>query len=110
MSTSPLDGVTADDIAKYLAERTSRVYTLDEVAAMTGFSVRTLEDDCREGKVKHTRKGRTVGMTLRQIDMLVESCESGSGERPGMATEHDIETSLRASAARIRPARGRRAA
>lgn len=74
---SPLEGVRADDIARYLAERNSRVYSLDEVAEMTGFSLRSLERKCRQGKLKHIHEGRKRGMTLRQIDLLVECFETG---------------------------------
>jgi hypothetical protein len=108
-SSLPLH-VIADDIAQYLSERRSRVYTLEQVHEMTGFALTSLEADCRDGKVKHTRRGRTIGMTLRQIDMLVEAYEVGETPQPGFATHSEVEESLRGSAARIRPPRARRVA
>jgi hypothetical protein len=100
---SPLDGLNPDDVARYLAERNTRVYSLAQVAEMTGFALRTLERKCREGKIRHTwDEGRTRGMTLRQIDALVETFETGENERIAPADEfEDARTkSLRAASRR----------
>ncbi|WP_157241316.1 hypothetical protein [Catenuloplanes japonicus] len=39
------------------------VFSLAEVARMTGFSERGVERDCRAGKVRHVHRGQTRGMT-----------------------------------------------
>lgn len=80
MTASPLDSVHADEVARYLAERNSRVYSLKEVAEMTGFAERSLELKCRAGSIKHTREGRRRGLTMRQIELLVKSCETGGDD------------------------------
>lgn len=103
--TSPLDSVRADDIARYLAERNSRVYSLREVSEMTGFALRDLEIQCREGKIRHTAKGRTRGMTLRQIDLLVECFEVGETDPSLVRKADDLRDAIESS----RMSGGRRA-
>jgi len=49
-----------------------RLFTLKEVAERTGFSLRTLERDCRAGRVVHVHRGRDRMMTSAQIQMLVD--------------------------------------
>lgn len=56
-----------------------RVYSLPEVSERTGFAVTSLEEDCRRGTIEHTKRGRTVGMTSRQIAMLVTQYARGGG-------------------------------
>lgn len=48
-----------------------RVYSLAEVAAITGMSKSALEGGCREGRFEHVRPGRSVGMTVDHIRKLV---------------------------------------
>lgn len=53
------------------------VYSLPEVHERTGFALSTLEDDCKSGTIEHTRRGRTIGLTSRQIAILVTRHRSG---------------------------------
>lgn len=101
--------ITADEIARYLAERNSRLYTLEQVAEMTGFSLRALQRKCRAGTVKHVHDGRTRGMTLRHIDLLVESFETGETIRSAVEVD-EVEQARIASRRASRPSRGRQAA
>lgn len=110
MSTSPLESLRADDIAKYLAERNSRVYSLEQVAEMTGFSLRALQKKCRAGTVKHVHDGRNRGMTLRQIDLLVNCFETGETDQSSATSLDDVEEARILSRQASRPSRGRRAA
>ncbi|WP_203743869.1 hypothetical protein [Actinoplanes cyaneus] len=48
-----------------------RVYTLAEVAELTGASLGQLRDDCRARRLTHFRRGRTIGMTLAHIEEFV---------------------------------------
>ena len=48
-----------------------RVFSLPEVAERTGFALRSLELECRRDQIPHTRRGRSLGMTSRQIALLV---------------------------------------
>lgn len=54
-----------------------RLYSLEEVAERTGFAVRGLEDDCRSGLIEHTKRGRSLRMTSRQIGLLVKRHATG---------------------------------
>lgn len=74
-----------------------RVFTLEEVAARTGWSVVTLKEDCRAGRLSHTKRGRSLGMTSSQIndainrhtvgpavaDQIAELVRDRGGVRPG---------------------------
>jgi hypothetical protein len=93
---------SADEIAKLLAERNARTYSLEDVAAMVGISSRTLTLDCRAGKVEHVKAGRRRRMTMHQIELLTASLRTGS-TAVGQPSEPDDmqqarEMSLRAAA------------
>ncbi|WP_433731161.1 hypothetical protein ACQP2Y_21975 [Actinoplanes sp. CA-051413] len=76
-----------------------RVFTLEEVAARTGWALDTLEEDCRAGRLQHTKRGRKRGMTSSQIadaihqhtvgvplaDQIAALASRNSGVRPGNA-------------------------
>jgi hypothetical protein len=49
------------------------LFTLDEVAAMTGFKLRTIEDAARAGRIDVVRLTRTPQMTRDQIAALSEA-------------------------------------
>ncbi len=49
-----------------------KLYTLEEVAAATGFALRTLERDCRAGRIAHVHRGRARMMTADQVEALIE--------------------------------------
>jgi hypothetical protein len=51
--------------------RSQRLYTLDEVANMTGFTARALEDGARRRRFEHVSLGKARLMTAAQIDKLV---------------------------------------
>lgn len=62
------------------------LYSLDEVAAMTGLSARWLADQCRANKIEHEDIEHTRRMTLAQIDTLIAQ------HRKGPASPADAET------------------
>lgn len=52
-----------------------RLFSLREVAEITGFSLRSIEIDCRAGRVPHERRGLGTSrvhrrMTAEQIEVL----------------------------------------
>ena len=71
-----------------------RVYTLEEVAARTGWALSTLEDDCRRGRVQHTKRGRSLGMTSRQIAAEAQRHVAGRDGAP--LADEDGLTQVRA--------------
>lgn len=50
-------------------------YTLEQVAELTGFSVRTITDGCRAGQIPHTLFRSTRVMTLDQITQFLAAHE-----------------------------------
>ncbi len=48
-----------------------KLWTLREVHERTGFALRTLERDCRAGRIAHIHRGRKRFMTTAQVEMLV---------------------------------------
>lgn len=51
---------------------TRYLYTLAEVAEMTGLSVRWLADRCRAEKIDHSNIQGERRMSLEQVDLLLE--------------------------------------
>jgi DNA-binding Xre family transcriptional regulator len=99
---------SADEIARLLAERNTRAYSLREVAEMLGISERSLTLKCRAGKVEHIRDGRQRRMTLRQIELLTASLKTGTTVVDGSADLDNMQQALemsRRSAARSTPRR-----
>lgn len=94
------------------AEDNSKVYTLEEVAAETRFSLRQIEKDCRAERVRHVHQGQLRGMTRAQITELVERYTVAPS--PESKTEAEKAADARARAANFNAARsgrtGRRAA
>jgi hypothetical protein len=71
---------TVDDVTRLLDAVVSGIrvggvddtlYTLPEVAERTKVALRTLEEDCLAGRVEHTLKGRTRGMTPTQVALML---------------------------------------
>lgn len=54
------------------ADELPRLYTLKEVSDHTGFALRTLERDCRAGRVVHVHRGRDRLMTVEQVAALIQ--------------------------------------
>ncbi|GIM90358.1 hypothetical protein [Paractinoplanes toevensis] len=90
--TSPL--VPLAEFARLVAREQHRVLPLDEVAELTGFSLRWIETECRADRLDHTQKGHTRGMTLAQVDQLVASRRRGRTE----VTASAVQISGRAAA------------
>lgn len=61
-----------DALTAARVEDPRRVYTLPEVAALTGWALSTLEEDCRLGRIRFVRKGKAYGLTAKQFDALIE--------------------------------------
>ncbi len=53
-------------------ETIPRLYSLEEVAELTGMALRTLQKECRLGRITHIKYGRLRAMTAAQIEMLIE--------------------------------------
>lgn len=77
--TSPLQ-ITTHSIQQLLTQETigsiepdviPRLYTLEEVAQMTGFALRTLQRDARAGRISHIHRGRRRLMTDQHIRELL---------------------------------------
>lgn len=81
-----------------------RVYSLEEVHERTGFPISRMEAEIRSGVLEHTRYGRTIGLTSRQIALLVTRCRT-KGTANADPTEEDEFTQVRKSSLR---AAGRR--
>ena len=54
------------------------LFTLAEVSNKTGFALRSLELDCRAGRVEHVHRGRDRFMTAAQVELLI----AGHTKRP----------------------------
>jgi len=50
------------------------LFTLEEVAEMTGFALEPLRQDARDGRIEHVHRGRERYMTRAQIDKLIDRC------------------------------------
>jgi hypothetical protein len=50
---------------------TKRLYTLEEVAELTGFLLEPLKEDVRADRIEHVHRGRERYMTPAQIDKLI---------------------------------------
>lgn len=48
-----------------------KLWTLKEVSEQTGFALRTLQRDCRAGRVTHIHRGRDRLMTTEQVQALI---------------------------------------
>jgi hypothetical protein len=81
------------------------LFTLEEVAAMTGFPLEPLKQDARDGRVEHVHRGRERYMTRVQIDKLIERCTvrvtSAAEPRSLRAEPGAAERDRRAVAARL---------
>jgi hypothetical protein len=51
------------------------IYTLAEVAQITGFTQRSIEDACREGRVAHRHFGRQRVMTREHLAAFIAATE-----------------------------------
>lgn len=78
-----------------------RLYTLSEVAALTGFALRTLQRDCRAGKITHVHRGRDRLMTREQVEMLINR-HTAQAAQPELPFAADDQALLREQAARRR--------
>lgn len=81
-----------------------RVFTLEEVSARTGWALETLEEDCRAGRLKHTKRGRKRGMTSSQI------AEAINMHTVGAPVADQIATLVNARGSGVKPGNRRRAA
>jgi hypothetical protein len=79
------------------------VYTLAEVAEITGWSETTLQRDCRAGRFAHVRRGRAYGMTAPQIHALVAAhIHADNPDTAGPMSEADeLEAARQATAERL---------
>jgi hypothetical protein len=50
------------------------LWTLKEVAEMTGFPIGPLREDARTGRIEHVHRSRERFMTRAQIDKLIDRC------------------------------------
>jgi hypothetical protein len=80
-----------------------RVYSLEEVAARTHWSLETLKDDCIAGRINHTRRGRQRGMSSSQI------AEAILQHTTGASFDDKLTALVRTDAGQVRPGSRRRA-
>jgi hypothetical protein len=95
-----LNGVVAH---ASLAEDPRRIYSLEEVAQMTGWAIDTLRKDCREGRLTHVRKGKAYGLTRKMLDAAIEKHTEGAALEDRLRVLTDVS-------AKPRPGNHRRAA
>lgn len=89
------------------------IFSLGEVARLTGFSQRSIEDGCRRGIIAHQRFGRQRNMTRRQVVAFLAAAEVEVKVKSMMTTTEDAlfeRDRQRAARAAARSARARRAA
>ncbi len=74
------------------------LYTLDQVAEMTGLSERWLADRCRADKIDHTRIEHRRRMTMTQIELLLEQhrVQPGAEEAEEAEAERKLQERLAA--------------
>jgi hypothetical protein len=80
------------------------IYTLDEVAEMTGKSAERIRRACKKGRYRHQRDGRSYGMTREQIDAMIAADEVAPTVQP--VSQHDakaagVEAARQANIARL---------
>jgi len=61
-----------------IADDPHRVYSLEEVAAVTGWSLDTLREDCRQKRITFVRKGRSYGLTVKMLAAEIEKHTEGA--------------------------------
>lgn len=81
-----------------------RVYSLADVAEMTGWPQESIRRDCQKGRYAHIRRGRIYGMTNTQIEDMVAAHERG--QRAQALNERDaqaaaVEAARQANIARL---------
>ncbi len=52
---------------------TPLLYSLTEIAELTGWSLRALKRDTRAGRIDHVRRGRAIAMTPEQVAQLIDA-------------------------------------
>lgn len=86
------------------------LYTLREVAAMTGFTLHSIEQDCKDGQVRYTRCGGQKRVHRRmnqaQIEELRQFRTSEAKTEP--STLSDVEAVIEATRAAMTKTRRRR--
>lgn len=75
-------------------------FTIDEVAELTGFPKRVLQDACREGRVRHQHLGRQRTFTRDQLIELFVSTEVEVRTGEGSKAPSPADERLRASRSR----------
>ncbi|MEV4708880.1 hypothetical protein [Actinoplanes sp. NPDC049316] len=79
-------------------------FPLAEVAALTGFSLRSLRDDCRARRIEHVHYGNTIVLTRAQLAKLYadhtvttvrEDALAGMRERRRRRVEREARAALR---------------
>jgi hypothetical protein len=80
------------------------VFTLAEVAEMTGWNEESIRRACHEGRYRHTRRGKFYGMTMTQVEAMVASHEVEPIPGPASARERaatELEIARQANVARL---------
>lgn len=76
-----------------------QLLTLKEVAARTGFALRTLERDCRADRIPHVHCGRARMMTGDQVAALIKRYTTG--DEDGRLRDQQQEASRLAAEQRV---------
>lgn len=83
-----------------------KVIPLAEVAILTGWSERSLRDDCKAGVIDHVGRKGSYGLTPKQLDDLIARyTKKGTGE-PVSAQQREVDELTAAREYNSRGSRG----
>lgn len=102
--SGPVDLTRAIAAAAEKVAPTRGVYTLAEVAEITGWNADSIRRDCKNDVYEYTKRGKHYGMTLPQVVAMVASHRrAGKATDTSMRTEADeIAAVLEFNASRFR--------
>lgn len=88
-----------------------RTFSLAEAAEITGFTKRSLEDGCREGRIDHHHFGRQRVMSREQLAAFIAATEVKAKPKAKVPTAEllELERTRERVAARLASRRGRAA-
>lgn len=68
-----------------------RFISLAEVAKITGWSLRSLTEDCRAKRIEHMYRRGTYSLTPEQFDVLLTDCMVAAAPGPRTATQREVD-------------------
>jgi hypothetical protein len=85
---------------KPMTDELPKLWTLEEVADRTGFALRTLQRDCRAGRIEHVHRGRDRLMTAAQVQKLIEQ-DTAALKSPGVEALKAVDATRAAAQAML---------